>query len=358
MIVSKQRVLPLPPNRVWRTYQGGRILDTISGVEAPADSHFPEDWMGSLTRANNPNRQDTNEGLSAVVTESGDSLLLLDLVKEDPEFYLGKAHVERFGLDMRILAKYLDSAIRLHFQVHPTAEFSAQHLGTNKGKTEAYIILSIREEVENPYIYAGFQRPPSKEALKEWIETQNISALEECFDKIPVKIGDVFLIPGACPHALGEGILMVELMEASDLVVRFEFERGGFVLPEESRYMGRDLDFSLQVFDLEPKAVDRFRCEPKKLRSFSDGSEQTLLIGVEHTRCFQARSTRIEKSITKREEGFYILVVTEGSGSLKVGDQSCQLNSFDRVFIAAEAGDVTFETGDGLEFLELAGPAL
>lgn len=358
MIASKQCVLPLPPNRVWRTYQGGKVLDTLSGVEDPSDSHFPEDWLGSLTTANNPDQRDADEGLSKITTESGDTLLLLDLVEEDPEFYLGKAHVERFGLDMRILAKYLDSAIRLHFQVHPTAAFSARHLGTNKGKTEAYIILAIREDVENPYIYAGFQRPPSKEELKQWIETQNISALEECFDKIPVKVGDVFLIPGACPHALGEGILMVELMEASDLVVRFEFERGGFVLPEGSRYMGRDLDFCLQVFDLEPKPTEDFICQPRVLRGFEDGSEQELLIGSDRTNCFQARSTRIEKSVTKRENGFYILVVTDGAGSLKVGDQSYELKRFDRVFIAAEAGDVTFETGDGLEFLELAGPAL
>lgn len=358
MIASKQSVLPLPPNRVWRTYQGGKILDTLSGIEKPSDAHFPEDWLGSLTTANNPDQEDVDEGLSKICNESGDTVLLLDLVKEDPEFYLGKEHVKRFGLDMRILAKYLDSAIRLHFQVHPTAAFSAKHLGTNKGKTEAYIILAIREEVEEPYIYAGFQRPPSKEELKAWIETQDIAAIEGCFDRIPVKVGDVFLIPGACPHALGEGILMVELMEASDLVVRFEFERGGYVLPEESRYMGRDLDFCLEVFDFEPKAPEQFVCEPRVLRTFEDGSAQRLLIGSDRTRCFQARSTRIEKLVTKREDGFYILVVTEGEGSLRVGDQSYTLKRFDRVFIAAEAGELTFETKDGLEFLELAGPAL
>lgn len=351
-------MLPLQANRVWRSYLGGRSLDEIEGVSAPADTSYPEDWIGSLTRANNPGRRPADEGLAKVKREDGGSALLRDIVGQDPDFYLARKHVERFGADMRILAKYLDSAIRLHFQVHPTAEFSAEHLGVNKGKTEAYVILAIRDEVETPYIYAGFQRPPTRKELKRWIETQDIAALEACFDKIPVEVGEVYLIPGGCPHALGEGILMVELMEASDLVVRFEFERGGYVLPEESRFMGRDLDFALTVFDLEAKRADDFRCEPVLLRALGNGSTQTQLVGADRTDCFQARSTRIEKSITKSEKGFYILIVTKGSGVLKVGDQMYQLNPFDRFFVAAEAGELCYETECGLELLELAGPEL
>ncbi|MDQ8179951.1 class I mannose-6-phosphate isomerase [Pelagicoccus sp. SDUM812005] len=358
MMLTRKSLLPLQANRVWRSYLGGCTLDRIEGKPAPADSHYPEDWIASLTRANNPVESDPDEGLAKVHNEEGKLVPFSDLVAKEPEFYLGKEHVERFGTDMRILAKYLDSAIRLHFQVHPTADFSAKHLGVNKGKTEAYVILAIREEIKDPYIYAGFQRPPSREQLKRWIETQDIAALESCFDKIPVKVGDVFLIPGGCPHALGEGILMVELMEASDLVVRFEFERGGYVLPEDSRFMGRGLDFCLNVFDLEPKQAADFVCEPRVLHEFADGSVQRLLVGADRTPCFEARSTRIERMVTKYEEGFYILVVTEGSGTIEVGGQLCEVKQYDRVFIAAEAGEVTFKTTGGLEFLELAGPVI
>jgi len=35
-------------------------------------------------------------------------------------------------------------------------------------------------------------------------------------------------IPGGILHAIGEGIFMVEIMEPSDLAVRFEFERAGY----------------------------------------------------------------------------------------------------------------------------------
>jgi len=57
------KILRLPPNRVWRTYLGGRTLDELASevgghvpvpAFSPADTHFPEDWIASTTRAINP----------------------------------------------------------------------------------------------------------------------------------------------------------------------------------------------------------------------------------------------------------------------------------------------------------------
>ena len=62
----------LAPNRVWRTYLGGATLDAIYGKPAPADSHFPEDWILSTTRAVNAGRESVEEGVSRVVSESGE----------------------------------------------------------------------------------------------------------------------------------------------------------------------------------------------------------------------------------------------------------------------------------------------
>ena len=38
----RHKLLLLPPNRVWRTYPGGRTLDALAGVTNPADSHLAE----------------------------------------------------------------------------------------------------------------------------------------------------------------------------------------------------------------------------------------------------------------------------------------------------------------------------
>ena len=44
-----------------------------------------------------------------------------------------------------------------------------------------------------------------------------------CFEKISIKPGDVFMVPGGMPNATGEGVFMVEIMEPTDFAVRIEF---------------------------------------------------------------------------------------------------------------------------------------
>ena len=65
------------------------------------------------------------------------------------------------------------------------------------------------------------------------MEKQDKARMDGCFEKIPVQVGEVWYIPGGMPHAIGEGITMLEIMEPSDLVVRCEFEREGIVVPGE-----------------------------------------------------------------------------------------------------------------------------
>jgi len=194
-------------------------------------------------------------------------LLFSDLIELDPEYFLGAAHVQRFGKQPMVLVKLLDSAMRLQYQAHPTAEFAQRYLGSSSGKAEAYYILAVREEVEEPYVYLGFQRPPSPEAFQRCVEEQNLAEMESYFDRIRVRPGDTLFIPGGVPHAIGEGIFMVEIMEPSGLAVRFEFERAGYTLPESARFMGRGLDFCLDVFDFQatPEALVRskYMFEPR-----------------------------------------------------------------------------------------------
>ncbi|MDI1319737.1 MAG: class I mannose-6-phosphate isomerase, partial [bacterium] len=244
MTAHRDKILRLPPNRVWRTYSGGLMLDRMAGLAAPADSTFPEDWLGSTTRAINPNREHLTEGLSRVVFSGGEAVLA-DLVAADAEYFLGAAHVARFGTNPMVLVKYLDAAVRLPLQVHPTVEFSRRHLNAESGKTETYYILSTRPEVTEPFIYLGFQHPPTRAELRRQIVEQDIAAMEKCFEKIPVQPGDVYVVPGGLPHAIGGGVLMVEVMEPTDFVARVEFTVAGRVIPEPARFMGRDVEFAL-----------------------------------------------------------------------------------------------------------------
>ncbi len=353
---TKKEIIKFSENRVWRTYQGGKVLDSIEGKTNPSDSHFPEDWIGSVVTARNIGREHIEEGLSMVKGESGDPISFRELLIQDLSFYLGEDSGTAIQMDALPLVKYLDSATRLHFQAHPTAEFARERLNSNRGKTEAYVILATRDDVEQPYIYAGFQRPPSREQLKEWILNQDINAMESCFTKIPVKRGDVFMIPGGRPHALGEGILMLEIMEASDLAVRFEFERGGYVIPEEARFMGKGIETALDVFNfdaVEDESIDAtFRCEPKLLHTYESGSRFEELIGYDRTPCFSVCRSTItgvaDKSVTRG----YIGIVSEGEGSICIEGSTTELKLWDRFFCPAGAGSVRYQSNESMTVLE------
>ncbi|GAA6186596.1 mannose-6-phosphate isomerase [Aliiglaciecola sp. NS0011-25] len=349
-------IIKFSANRVWRTYQGGKLLDLIEGKENPQDSSFPEDWIGSTVEARNIGREEISEGLATVKLEDGKSVTFRDLLNQDQQHFLGSVNNSARSLDDIPLVKYLDSATRLHFQAHPTREFAQQRLGYPRGKTEAYVILEIREDVTDPYIYAGFQRSPSREQLKKWIEEQDIASIEKCFDRIPVKPGDVFLLPGGRPHALGEGILMLEIMEPSDLAVRFEFERCGYVIPEKARFMDRGIETALDAFNFSPvppeQIDDEFRCIPEVLIDDNAGNTLEELIGPDKTPCFTVRRAAVQGNFPRKQDAFFIGVVTQGSGVLRAGNEVTQLNQWDRFFCPANVEDFQYESESGMTVLE------
>lgn len=350
------QIIKFSANRVWRTYQGGKLLDKIEGKQSPQDSHFPEDWIGSTVEARNIGREDVSEGLAMVMDDDGQSVPFRDLLEKDQQYFLGKKGGSVRSMNDIPLVKYLDSATRLHFQAHPTRAFSQQRLGQPRGKTEAYVILEIREDVSDPYIYAGFQRSPGREQLKNWIEAQDIDSIEQCFDPIPVKPGDVFLIPGGRPHALGEGILMLEIMEPSDLAVRFEFERCGYMIPEAARFMGRDIETALDVFNFDPVPPEKidaeFRCEPTVLADDERGNRIEELIGSDKTSCFTIKRSSVNGCLNRKENAFFYGVVIAGSGTLRTGDEVTHLSRYDRFFCPAEVDDFQYESDSGMTVLE------
>ncbi len=362
---ARGKILRLPPNRVWRTYPGGRTLETLAGAAAPADTHLAEDWIASTTRAMNRGREQIAEGVSQVCVGLDPTPHdFAHLLASDPDYFLGTAHVKKFGASPQLLVKFLDSGTRLHFQVHPTREFARKFLQSPSGKTEAYHVLAVRAGTPGSeptgYIYVGFQRPPSRDKLRRMIEAQDIAAIEACFDKIAVQPGDTFIIPGSTPHALGAGVFMVEIQEPSDLVVRFEFERAGYVLPESARFMERGLEFCLDVFNfapLTPADLDaRVRCRPRLLKDLGAGSWTDELIGTAQTDRFRVTKTHLVGPVVKDETTCTIAIVTAGRVTVEAGGETHRLNPFEKFFLPAGIGRVTLTPESHAEILECHPP--
>jgi mannose-6-phosphate isomerase len=197
--------------------------------------------------------------------------------------------------------------------------------------------------------------------LRDYIVTQDIAAIEACFDRIPVKPGDAFIIPGGTPHALGAGLFLVEIQEPSDLVVRFEFERAGYVLPESARFMNRDVDFALTVFNLNPITRDvldtRVRCRARRIRELGARSFQDELIGPGQTDCFRVTRTTLGETVVKDETSAVIAIVTRGGVIAEVGGECHSLDTYEKMFVPAGLGPLRLSpTSDSAEILECFPP--
>ena len=92
--------------------------------------------------------------------------------------------------------------------------------GSDFGKTESWYIIGLREDQEEkPYVLLGFKEGITREIFEELYEKQDIRAMEECCHKIPVSVGDMYLVDAGVPHAVGPGCFLVEVQESSDITV-------------------------------------------------------------------------------------------------------------------------------------------
>ncbi len=334
----------LPPNRVWRTYKGGKVLDSIEGKNSPCDDHFPEDWIASATRAINAGRENIVEGIGTAQAPHGKLISIDEMIANNPEAMFGKAHVEAYGSQPQLLVKYLDSTERLQIQAHPTVEWSKKHLNSPNGKTEAWWFLNARDDKDS-WVLFGFQDPPVPSEWGRILREQDKEAMMSCFRKVPVKKGDVLLVEGGVPHAIGPGLFMIEVMEPTDWVVRCEFSHGDLVNDPKSQCMGLEIEQILDMFDYTPvpadQALRRFGPDPVAISHDENGSEVQLIGRPRTDRLELRRITANGTFPIENTNRFSILLTLEGTAELKAGGAELQLKQWDKVLLPADCRDVT-----------------
>lgn len=226
------RFKPQLIERVW----GGRGLEEMFGRELPEGSHIGESWEIS--------------GLSDALT------IVSDGPYAGADIYrLAKTHREKiFGslnwqskTDFPLLVKFIDAKQVLSLQVHPDDAY-ANNEGFACGKSEAWVI--IRADA-GAYVYRGFAsgvtKNSFKEALSENAPTQDIIAM---LNKVPVKAGDVIDLPAGMVHAIGEGLMLLEIQQSSDLTYRV-YDWGRMGLDGNPREL--HLDKAFDVMDFTPQ---------------------------------------------------------------------------------------------------------
>ncbi len=343
-------------NRVWRLYFGGKLLDEFRGETAP-DGNFPEDWIASVVCANNPDRPDKPENEGLTKTDGG--IYLRDYIEENPLLSLGETIYNKRGSDFGVLTKFLDSSERLPVQVHPDKKAAKELFRSDYGKTEAWYILGGRNtDGEEPYILLGFKEDVTKEQLKELFDKQDIPAMTELMNKIPVHPGDVFLIAGGTPHAIGPGCFLIEIQEPTDYTISLEkCNTLGEKMPDFLCHMGLGFDKMFDCFNYIKYSYDEvlslYNLKPEQLCN-NDNYSLTQLIGYENTPCFSLRKAVIKKRFIKDNFGFVpsALVCIDGKG--RIGD--LEIKKGDSAFVPANAKNIEFVPEGKFELLQCLPP--
>jgi mannose-6-phosphate isomerase len=291
------RPLILPPNGVPRFYLGGPAIAALRGTE-PEGERVPEDWVGSTTTVFGEDEL----GLSRLA----DGRLLRDAIAQDPVAFLGHEHAERRGPDPALLVKLLDAGERLPVHVHPDRRFAREALGSPYGKTEAWIVIGTSKP--DASVAAGFRQDVAPETLERWVREQDHDAMLAALNPVPVQPGDAIFVPAGTPHAIGDGVLIVELQEPSDMSVLLEWDGFG-IEDEDEATLGLGWDTALAC-------VDRRARDGSQLRGPSREGAIAELLPPAASPFFTAQRVAPGGGAVELAQGFAVIVVTDGSGTI------------------------------------------
>lgn len=188
---------------------GGRRLAALLGKTIGEGNDYAESWEVC----------DHGADQSLVAGGEYDGWPLRRLVNERGAELLGRhAGIPQFPL----LIKFLDARERLSVQVHPNDVQARVFVPGQRGKTEAWVILAADK---GSCVFAGLQSGLTEPELRQALSRGTV---EQCLHRVDVSAGDFLFMPAGTVHAIGEGIVLAEVQQSSDLTFRlFDWNRLG-----------------------------------------------------------------------------------------------------------------------------------
>ena len=145
------------------------------------------------------------------------------------------------NVELPVLVKFIDAKKDLSVQVHPDDEYAKVDEGDN-GKTEMWYVIDVEEG--SSLIY-GFKHRVTEEILRKALET---GTLDRHLQKVEVHKGDTYFVPAGTVHGIGEGILMAEIQESSNVTYRvYDYDRAD----KNGKKRERHFDKTVQVMNMD-----------------------------------------------------------------------------------------------------------
>lgn len=231
---------------------------------------------------------------------------LEDLINEYPEEIMGKYIVKSFGKVFPLLVKFIDAENKLSVQVHPDDDYALVHENEN-GKNEMWYILAAKPGAKLIY---DVKKDTSKSEFKRKLTEGNP---EDCLNFVNVKEGDIIYIPAGLIHAIGEGIVLIEIQQNSNSTYRvYDYNRKG----KDGKLRPLHIDKAMDVINFEHAGR---RAVYSGLTIESSDCDRKILSASKY---FCAEEWRLKTGVNIRtnNQKFYIVTCIEGKAEIKTGD--------------------------------------
>lgn len=308
--------------KVW----GGSALEKKYNKKGLSSDHIGESWEISAV----------SDNLSVV----SNGFLAGNNIEELIEVYMGDLTgdtvYEKFGNEFPLLIKFIEARQDLSVQVHPGNELAKERHNAY-GKTEMWYIL---ESDKDASIYTGFKEGVTKEMYEEAVKNGTLAELLNVDKALP---GDYFFTPAGRVHAIGAGIVLVEIQQTSDITYRiFDWNRKS--TGKEKRELHTDL--ALDAIDFSQTGTGRKLSE----------TEVNTISNIVDCEFFTTNVLHFDKPVRKEyylNDSFVIYICTEGSIKIFWEEYSDTLVKGETVLIPAMIREITMKPEGRATVLEV-----
>lgn len=243
------------------------------------------------------------------------------------EIYMGELvgdkNFNRFGHEFPLLIKFIDAKDRLSVQVHPNDELAARRHNAF-GKTEMWVIL---ENKPGATLFIGFKPGVTREMYIKAVEDGTVG---ELLNEIPVRPGDALFIPAGTVHAIGEGIVLAEVQQTSDVTYRiFDWNR------VDDKGQPRQLHVEEALDAIE------FDAPIRNVTQRPGANEAALLVESEY---FTTNALNVDgemKRSLESHDSFTIYICMTGTVTLKTKGGEVVLNARQCALVPADQDEAT-----------------
>ncbi len=261
-------------------------------------------------------------------------------IQELIEVYMGDITgdnvYDKFGIEFPLLIKIIEAREDLSIQVHPD-NVLARERHNAYGKTEMWYIL---ESVKESKIYTGFREPVTRESYLEALNDGELEKLLNVENPVP---GNVFFTTAGRIHAIGAGILLVEIQQTSDITYRiFDWNR------KKPDGKSRELHTGLALDAIDFNAAGQNRIEKNLTLNKTEN-----LVNCEF---FTTNVIDFNETISKDYtlfDSFIIYICTEGEFLIRWEGSSEPVIKGETVLLPAMIKEVTLEPAGKAKLLEV-----